>query len=359
MKFNFKFISLQKLYINFCFLALINIFFSTDNIQAKSFSISDIEISTPFEINFDKNEIINDGFIQAFNQLILTIVQTKDQKKFDKISLNQIKGMVETFSILEEKFIDEMYYLSLSVSFNKEKVFNLLENKNIFPSLPTKKSIFFMPIILDENKDEILMFSESNLFKKWNLDIQNHHLLEYILPTEDLEDFNLIKRNSKNLENYNFKEIIKKYNSNDYIITIVFKNNKNIRVLNKINFDEKLNIKNLRIENLRLDTDKDMIELTDYLKSIFEDYWKTENEINTSVKLSLTVSIENNNNSKISKFENTLANVDLIYDYYIFKFDNKNINYKIVFNGSPNHFLKIMKNKGFEFYTQNKIWSVK
>ena len=84
MKFNFKFFSFKKLYINFCFLALINIFFSTDNIQAKSFSISDIEISTPFEINFDKNEIINDGFIQAFNQLILTIVQTKDQKNLTK-----------------------------------------------------------------------------------------------------------------------------------------------------------------------------------------------------------------------------------------------------------------------------------
>ena len=66
MKFNFKFISFKKLYIYFCFLVLLNIFFSTDNIQAKTFSIDDIEISTPFEMNFDKNEIIDDGFIKAF-----------------------------------------------------------------------------------------------------------------------------------------------------------------------------------------------------------------------------------------------------------------------------------------------------
>ena len=138
MKFNFKFLSYRKLYINFCILALINIFFSTDNILAKSLSINDIEISTPFEINFDKNVIIDKGFVQAFDRLILSIVQTKDQKKFRKISLSQIKGMIETFSILEEKFIDEIYYLSLEVSFNKKKVFNLLEAKNIFPSLPVK-----------------------------------------------------------------------------------------------------------------------------------------------------------------------------------------------------------------------------
>ena len=359
MKFNFKFLSYRKLYINFCILALINIFFSTDNILAKSLSINDIEISTPFEINFDKNVIIDKGFVQAFDRLILSIVQTKDQKKFRKISLSQIKGMIETFSILEEKFIDEIYYLSLEVSFNKKKVFNLLEAKNIFPSLPVKKNVFFIPIILDENKDEILMFSENMVFNNWNLDIQNHHLLKYILPTEDLEDFNLIKRNSQNLENYDFEEIIQKYNLNDYIITIIFKNNEDFRILNKINFNKKINLKNLRLTNLKLNNDKEIEEFTNNLKSIFEDFWKSKNEINTSVKLSLTISINNNDNLKISKFEEILASIDLVYDFYILKFDNKNNNYRIIFNGSPDHFLEIMKDESYEFYTQNKIWITK
>jgi len=91
MKFNFKFIFFKKLYIYFCFLVLLNIFFSTDNIQAKTFSIDDIEISTPFEMNFDKNEIIDDGFIKAFEQLIKLVIQTKDQKRLGKISLSRIK----------------------------------------------------------------------------------------------------------------------------------------------------------------------------------------------------------------------------------------------------------------------------
>ena len=65
--------------------------------------------------------------LQAFDQLILSIVQTKDKKKFKNISLGLVKGMIETFSIQEEKFIDEVYYLTLDVSFNKKKIFNLLE----------------------------------------------------------------------------------------------------------------------------------------------------------------------------------------------------------------------------------------
>ena len=344
---------------HFCILAFLNIFFSTDNIHANTFSVNDIEISTPFEINFDKNEVIDEGFTEAFDRLILSTVKSENLNKLKKISLRVIKGMVENFSIKEEKFIDEIYYLTLNVSFNKKKLFNLLESKNIFPSLPVKKSIFFIPIIVDENKDEILMFSESNLFNNWNSNVKDYHLLEYILPTEDLEDFNLIKSNSKNLENYDFKEIIKKYNLEDYIITIIFKNNEKIRVLNKINFNEKIDLKNISFKNMSLNNDKEIEKLTENLKLTFENYWKFKNEINTSIKLPLTISIDNRNNSKVSEFETLLANIDLIYDFNIYKFNNKNTIYKIIFNGPPDFFLKIMKERHYEFDTQNKIWNLK
>ena len=83
------------------------------------------------------------------------------------------------------------------------------------------------------------------------------------------------------------------------------------------------------------------------------------NEINTSVKISLTISINNNDNSEISKFEEILDNTDLIYNYHIYKFNNKDNFYKVIFNGSPDYFLKIMKNKNYEFDIQNQIWVVK
>ena len=144
MRINFKLFNFRRLYIHFCFLALLNIFFSTGNSYANTFSINDIEISTPFEINFNKNEIIDEGFVKAFNRLILSIAQTKDQNKLKKISLIKIKGMIETFSIKEEKFIDGIYYLTLNVSFNKKNIFDLFESQNIFPSLPIKRDVFFI-----------------------------------------------------------------------------------------------------------------------------------------------------------------------------------------------------------------------
>ena len=356
MKFIFQFIKLKTLYIFFLFLALINIFFSTENSYAKTFSVNEIQISTPFEINFNKNEIIDEGFIMAFNELILSIVQSKDHSKLKNTSINIIKAMIETFSIKEEKFVNEIYYLTLNVSFNKKNVFDLLESKNIFPSLPIKKNFLFIPVLVDQNKNQVSIFSENKFFKAWNSNNKKYDLLNYILPTQDLDDFNLIKSNFQNLESYDFRQIIDKYNIDDYIIMIVFKNNQKIKVFNRIFFNKKNNLKNFIFNDVDLNNDEEVNNLISNLKLVYEDFWKSHNEINTSVKLPLNISINNLNNIKIKKFEKTLSDMDLIYNFYIYKFDNKNNFYKVIFNGTPDKFLEVMNLKNYDFEIKNKIW---
>ena len=73
----------------------------------------------------------------------------------------------------------------------------------------------------------------------------------------------------------------------------------------------------------------------------------------------LTISVKNSNNIKIYQLEKKLSNIDLIYNFYIYKFDNKNNIYKIIFNGTPDKFIEVMKNNNYEFDTVNKIWVMK
>ncbi len=359
MKYIYQNFKLTKLYIFFLFLAVLNIFFSTGISHAKTFSINDVELSTPFKINFNKNKIIDEGFIQAFNKLMLSTVQSKDHQKLKKITLSQIKSMISTFSIKEEKFVNEIYYIKLNVSFNKKIIFDLLEKNNIFPSLPVKKDIIFIPIIVDQNENQIKMFSDNIIYNQWNSNIKQYDLLNYILPTEDLEDLNLVKKNIKNLENFEFSEIVKKYNIQNYIISIFFIDSVQTRLLNKINFDNKKNLKNIVIKNINFNSSSEINKYIETLKITFEDYWKSQNEINTSVKLPLTISVENSNNIKIYQLEEKLSNIDLIYNFYIYKFNNKNNIYKIIFNGTPDKFIEVMKNNNYEFETINKIWVMK
>ena len=56
------------------------------------------------------------------------------------------------------------------------------------------------------------------------IDTENQFLLNYILQNEDLDDYKLIQRKNNFIENYDFKEIISKYELNEnFIIFIVLK----------------------------------------------------------------------------------------------------------------------------------------
>ena len=158
-----NFILSKSLYILLIILSLFLFFFSTTKVEAKSFSIENIEISKPFEINFDKNLVIDQGFKEAFFELISLILKDIDKKMIQNIRLNEIKGMIETFTIKEESFINETYFVNLGVSFNKKKVFSFLEKKNIFPSIP-KKKFLFLPIIIEEKNKDLLLYSIIKFF---------------------------------------------------------------------------------------------------------------------------------------------------------------------------------------------------
>ena len=146
---------------------------------------------------------------------------------------------------------------------------------------------------------------------RWNSNPKQFELLNYILPTEDLEDLNLIKKNIENLENFEFKEIVKKYNLENYIISLFFIGSDQIRLLNKISFDDKQILKNTLIKNINFNSNSEINKFIENLKIFFEDYWKSQNEINTSVKLPITISVENSNNIKINQLEEKLSNIDL------------------------------------------------
>ena len=349
---------LSRLYSFFYILSLIIFFFSTTEVRAKSFEINNIEISEPFENNFDKNRVIDSGFKKAFLELIYQLTKSVDYEKFETMKLNKIKSMIETFSIQEEKFINQEYFLTLGVSFNKKKIFNYLEKKNIYPSQIKKEKFLFIPIIIDQDVNNLIIFSNNPIYNIWNKNIKTYELIDYLMPSEDLEDYNLIKKNLDNIETYDFSEITKKYFLKNYIISLIFRSNDEIRVLTKIYNEKNEIIKNNSFKNLDLNDDKDLTFFRDNLKNLFEDTWKKINEINTSIKLSLNIKIKNDDLKKSNQFESDLLNIELVNDYSIQKFNKDFIFYEILFNGTVQNFINIMKNKNYNLNTEKKVWTI-
>ena len=348
----------NKLYIIFfSFVLFINIIFST-SLNASLFKISDLEISEPFELNFNKEKVIEKGFIEAFHELISMITTSGDKKKIVDTELMIIKGLIDSFTMSNERFINNKYYVNFDVNFNKKNILSFVEKKNIFPSIPQKKNLLLIPIIVDLQLDKILLFTNNVFYEKWNKNNERFYLLNYLLPSEDLEDVNLLLQNSKSIEDYDFKEIIKKYDLNDFIITIIYKNNNDLKILSKIQLNQSLKIDNQAYENIELSNEKDLELVLTNLKISYENYWKNINQINTSIKLPLTIAVNAIKHEKIQMVENSLNELDLVSSFEISKINNQNIYFKIIYNGSPNKFLNDMKNKNIIIMNQNQIWEV-
>ena len=165
---NLNYLIFKKyLYLFLILFSLISFFLSTNSAFSKNLIIENIEISKKFDEKFDRIKVINEGFNLAFEEIVFKIVQSKDQKKINNLNLSNIKLLIENFSIKEEKFLNNKYYVSLDVEFDRRKIFNLFEKKNIFPSLPNKKKVMFIPILVDEEKNDLILFSENEFYIHW------------------------------------------------------------------------------------------------------------------------------------------------------------------------------------------------
>ena len=347
----------KHLYIFFLILALSLSFFSTS--KAKEFFINDIEIKEKLENDFNKENLINKGFQEAFTELMTKLVQSKNLNEVKSNNLNKIKSMIETFTIEEEKFINKTYNLKLGVSFNKKKIFEYLSSKNVFPSEIKEEDFLFFPILLDQANNDILIYSNNSFYDNWNSVEDRNFLVNYILPTEDLEDLNLIRKNYSEIENYNFGNIIKKYSLQNSIVAIFFKDEKEIKVLSKIDIKNKKVNKSISFNNINLQDEGKLKKIIYDLKIIYEDFWKEQNIINTSIKLPILIQLDAKNYELSSKFEEILNEIDLVNNFSIISFNKDFIIYELIFNGTRKNFINIMQEQNFNFDTQNKVWILK
>ena len=348
----------NHLYIFFLVLIIIFSEFSTNYVKAQNFVINDIEIQEKYDLNFDKIKVVDKGFKKAFEILISKILQTENKGISKSIKLNQIKSFIESFSLREEKFVDNNYQAKINVDFNKKDLINYLNSKGVITSSINPIDVIILPILIDLKKNQIFSYSNNPFFLNWNLTNEKYHQINYILPNEDIEDFSIIRKNISNIENYNFHEIFNKYNVKNRILLILLKQDKLLKVFSKLNLESREMYINKNLKNLNL-KDLDQINGTILdLKNYYENKWKSLNKINMSIILPIRLSVDSNNFLLSNNLENYLNEVDLISNYKIENFNSKQIIYKIIFNSTPDKFLKIMQNAKFKIDTSKDVWKL-
>ena len=357
MHLKISFLSLKKTYIIF-FIAVLFFNFSSTELKSSIFSVNDIEITEPFELNFKKEKVVDKAFTEAFKRLMKMTVISSEEIKLGLIKNKEIKNLIDSFKIKDEKFIKNYYSAKFDVNFNKQNTLLFFEKKNIFPSLPKKKNIFILPILIESNNTSANLFNQNPFFLNWFDGISKHFLLDYTLPTEDIDIINILNQNIESLENYDFSSIINKYNAKDFIVCLIFQDNDKIRVLSKININNNEKIQNNIYNNINLDNKNELISLIISIKNNYEDNWKKINLINRSVKLPLNISVDANDYQKNSLFKEFLNNTEFVSNFFIKDFNNKKINYRVIFNGSPSRFLDLCNKNNISIDTSNQIWQL-
>ncbi len=342
---------------NFFIIIFIYLFiFSTNKVYANTYKIENIEISDEYNVNFNKDDIVDQAFKRAFQILISKITISKDYKLIKNQNLKLIKSFVESFSIINEKFENNKYIGVFEINFNKNKILSFLRKKNIFHSRMIEKKVLFIPIFINLYKDSLLLFNENPFYTNWNYQEENQYLLQYVLQNEDLDDYKLIKDRLEFIEDYDFKEITSKYELNqNFIILIIFEDIDNLKIFSKFNINStESNFKQV-FQTFDFEDKKEIQKLIKQMKIRYDDEWKKINLINTSIKLNIELKLDSKNILLLGKIEKILSEIELVEKYYISNFDNKITSLSILSNSTPDKLMNEFRKYDINISAQNNV----
>ena len=353
-----SFSNIIKKIFNVIFILTFLFFISWDHSLASNHTlpVEELEISKEIDLEFSRIKIIDEAFKKAFYILLSQILNSTDIKKLKNVNMREIKTLVENFKIKNEIFRESKYHANFDVYFNKKKIKFFLEKKNLFYSNPKKISVLFLPIIIEQ--ENLLLFNDNIFFKYWLTDKDQSGSINYIMPLEDIDETLKLIGSQENLENLDIIEVAKKYNTENYILSLIYLENKKLNFFSKIKFQEYKRNSNLIFYKADIKDADSILNMIKKVKVHLNDVWKDFNKINTSIKLSINLILNSNNANKIFKFENTLSKIDDISSFSIKKFDLNKTVYEIIYNTNPNKLIKQFSIYGFEIVNAEGLWVI-
>ena len=348
---------LQYIFIILASTIFLLLFYSKSFSEENVFTIDEVKVNGTFDINFSREEYIDKVFLESYKMLMSKILLSSDFNKLSLLSLNRIKNLISNFQILNETYIDGKYIGTYKVYFNEKKVKKFLNRNNVSFSQPKKIIAIFYPVLFIDNK--LQDFTNNYFYKHWNEIKIKNELISFILPIEDLDDVYKIKKMKNSFEELNIKNIVEKYNIDNYAFAFIENENNKLNVYLKTNFNKNKISKNISYKNFDINNKRNLKNILKDLKIKVTDIWKKENEINLSSPLSLNIKFINTKPNSVDIFKDTLDKINTIDNYFI---EEININYafiKIFYYGNPKKLTEELLKFSYELKNDQGRWVVR
>ena len=320
------------------------------------FTVNNIKVEGPINLNFNRDKYINKAFRKSFYTLMKKILITKDLEKVNNIQLKQVKNLILSFQILEESYRRDEYKATIKVFYDDYKVKNFLEEKNISFSQPENISALFFPILFIN--DESISLSKNFFYRNWEeIKIQNE-LINYILPIEDLENISKVAIMKDKIEEASIEELVNKYDIENYVFVLMNYKKEKINMYIKTNFNKSKTSKNF-IYNLKNINDE--LLLTDILKNLklkITDLWKEENLVNLSMPLVVNLKYKHKNLQDLEKLKGVFYKIRIIDKSILEEFNINNSFFKIYYYGNPKKLKLELSKLGYELNGDQGSWEI-
>ena len=326
--------------------------FSEENV----FIIDNVEVEGEMDLDFSREKYINKAFLDSFQILTSKILLAKDLNKISNIKLKEIKNLINSFQVLEERYQNDKYRAVLKIFYNDIKVKKLLGQQNISFSQPKNISAVFFPILV--LNDEIQDFNENFFYKQWTTVKIKNELINFILPLEDLDDISRIQEMKNKIEELNVDDLVNKYNIKNYVFTLIVHQNERLNVYLKTNFNNNKVSKNLFYELDNIENQSKLNFILKDLKIQITDIWKEANVINLSIPLSIRVKFRHLNLKKLDKLESTFYKISIIENYSLEEFNINNSFFKIYYYGNPKKLQTELLRFGYQLINNQGYWEI-
>ncbi len=327
-----------------------NLFSSTD-----TFTVDNIEVIGTINDQNYKNRQLETAFRKGFEKLILNIVKKEDQKELLSTDLKTIKLLLSNYRIVEENTQGNKYKLITDITFDRNIVSQFLFKKNISYAEVKKLEIIIYPILISNS--ELSMFSKNKFFEEWN-ENEDFENINFVLPVEDVEDIDFIKKNLSVLEEIDLNRIVDNYEIRNSAILIFRYDNKKLNAFMKTNLEGVKKAKKINFEKEELENKESRNNIIKNAKYYINELWKEENLIDISVPSYLVVNTKIKDPSSLEKIIKTMKKISLIENYIVQELDNKSAKIKIKFFGKIQNLQNSFLRNGIEFKIIDDKWNL-
>ena len=320
------------------------------------FIINDVEVKGPIDINFSRENYIDKAFVNSFKILMSKVLLSNDLSKIGNININEIKYLIKSFQILKETYKSNYYKANFKIHYNENKLKKFLNNKNISFSQPKKiKAVFYPVLYINE---ELQGYDNNFFYKNWNKIKIKNESIDFILPVEDLDDIPKFKDVNYKFDDSSIKNIVNKYNSSNYILTLIYYHSPKLKVYLKSNFNDNRISKNISYKIDNINDDIKLKEILEDLKMQILDIWKKENIINLEIPLSIEVKFKYLNLENLYKLENIFYQTATINKHTLNKFNNDYAVFDINYYGNPKNLKNELLELGYKLIDNNNYWEI-